>query len=180
MDKRVIQIIFVLLFALFGSTFAFAQAADATSPLFPKENQKEQVGGLREMLEKMRIEREKKDHEDMIRRGQEALDLSNELEKAIESEQKLTPKDIQKLDALEKLVKKIRGELGGGDDVDNDDDEKAVENPSSIVNAFKNLRSATVKLVDELKKTTRFSISAAAIKSSNSVLRIARFLRFWK
>lgn len=172
--------IFALVFALCGSSFAFAQAADGSSPLFPKENQKEQSGGMREMLDKMRIEREKKDHEEMIRRGQEALDLSNELEKAIESDQRLTPKETQKLDALEKLVKKIRSELGGGDDVDSEDDQKAVEDPSSIVNAFKNLRSATVMLVDELKKTTRFSISAAAIKSSNSVLRIARFLRFWK
>ena len=81
---------------------------------------------MREMLEKMRIEKDKKDHEEMIQRGQEALDLSDELEKAIESDQKLTQKDIEKLDTLEKLVKKIRSELGGGDDDDSADDAKSV------------------------------------------------------
>jgi hypothetical protein len=34
--------------------------------------------------------------------------------------------------------------------------------------------------VDELKKTTRFSISAIAIQSSNTVLKLVRFLRLRK
>ncbi len=180
MLERSLQLVLVLLISLAGCSFSFGQAADNSGPLFPKQNQEEQPAGMREMLEKMRIEKDKKDHEEMIKRGEEALDLSGQLEKAIESDEKLTEKDLLKLDNLEKLVKKIRGELGGGDDADSDDNAQPAEKPSSILTAFKSLRQATVLLVDELKKTTRFSISAAAITSSNSVLRMTRFLRFWK
>ena len=51
--------------------------------------------------------------------------------------------------------------------------------PKDVVDGFKVLRSNTIKLVDELNKTTRFTISAAAIQTTNTVLRITRFLKFW-
>jgi hypothetical protein len=52
--------------------------------------------------------------------------------------------------------------------------------PSTIEEAFRYLQSTTVKLVDELKKTTRFSISVIAIQSSNNVLKVIKFLRLRK
>ena len=42
------------------------------------------------------------------------------------------------------------------------------------------LKTSTAKLVDELKKTTRFSLSATAIQTSNAVLTVARFMRIRK
>jgi hypothetical protein len=44
----------------------------------------------------------------------------------------------------------------------------------------KSFRAAAVGLFDELKKTTRFTISAAAIQSANAVVKLARFLRISK
>ena len=71
---------------------------------------------------------------------------------------------------------RIRRELGG-----DDDGEEAVyegdKKPSTAREAFNILKTTTVKLFDELKKTTRFSISVIAIQNSNSVLRLVKFLR---
>ena len=52
--------------------------------------------------------------------------------------------------------------------------------PSNLEEGFKYLQSTTTKLVDELKKTTRFSISVVAIQTSNNVLKLVRFLRLKK
>ncbi len=128
---------------------------------------------IKETLAKSRIDREKKDYEELIKRGEEAAKLSQELEQSFTKNNQLTHEDQKKLDRLEKNLKKIRSELGG-----DSDEEK--ENPLSVVNAFKALRSYTSTLVDELKKTTRYSISATAIETSNAVLKIVRFIRLGK
>lgn len=136
---------------------------------------------MREMLEKRKIEEAKKEHERLLKRGEEALKISQELEKSIASGGAMSPRDRNKLADLEKLVKKIRGDLGGEDGEAVEDVDEADERPpADVVEGVKALSSATLRLVDELKKTTRFSISAVAIRSSNSVLKIARFLRFGK
>lgn len=168
--------------ALFAALSVNAQI-DASSPNGRPQAKEEIPKSIQESLMKHRIEQEKKDHQELIERGEEALKISEELESSVAESNKITVKDREKLDQLEKLVKKIRKELGG-----DDDDEKTVENiiepeqenVSLVVAAMKKLQSTAVKLVDELKKTTRFSISAIAIQSSNSLLKIVRFVRFTK
>jgi len=137
--------------------------------------------GLREMLAKQRAERDKKDHEEMLDRGEEALRLARQLENSFAENKGISQQDKVKLESLERVVSKIRKELGGDDD-DDRPDANAVEptdepKPSSVEEAVKFLETTTVKLVDELRKTTRFSISAIAIQSSNTVLKLVRFLR---
>jgi hypothetical protein len=80
------------------------------------------------------------------------------------------------LDRLEKIVKKIRNELGGDDDKRVEIDDK----PLSVVNALKALQNNAAMLVNELKKTTRYSVSVIAVESSNLLLRVVRFLRIGK
>lgn len=143
-----------------------------------------------EQLEKLRIAHEKKEHNEMLERAEEALRLSEDLEKSIAANPQLREREREKLQDLEKLVRKIRSELGGKDvdatrnDNDKDDEtfdeEEEPKNVNDVVSGFKILRQSTVKLVDEVRKTTRFTISAAAIQSSNAVLRITRMLRFWR
>ena len=80
------------------------------------------------------------------------------------------------LDRLEKLASKIRDDLGG--DGDGDDRFTADETPPADVRqGFIALKDSTEKLVKELKRTSRFTISAAAIQTSNAVIKFARFLR---
>lgn len=141
-----------------------------------KPNQEDYPKGIQESLAKSRIEREKKDYEELLQNGDEAVKISEALEKTFSETNKLTAEDQKKLDRLEKLAKKIRRELGADDFDDAEEDDK----PSSMLNAFKTLQDSTAKLVAELKKTSRYSVSVVAIQSSNAFLRVVKFIRFGK
>ena len=180
-----------ILLSLIISAFIFAAVAagQTNTPTKPrltvKEDRDDQTPpSVGEMVEKQRILRQKKEHDEMMKRGDEALKLSEELEESFHEGAGFSQKDLQKLESLEKVVGKIRDELGGDDDDKNDvlEDSTGPENNArrDVVSAFKFLRDSTVKLVDELKKSSRFSISVAAVESSNAVIRIARFLRLKK
>jgi hypothetical protein len=143
------------------------------------ESKDDQPRNFKEMLSKQRVEREKKDHEELLKRGDEAAQLTEQLENAFEQTNTLTSKDKQKLETLEKIVVKIRKELGGDDD-DGEETVEVKQKPSTLQEAFNSLKSTTFKLVDELKKGSRFTVSALAIQSSNNVLKLVRFLRLRK
>ena len=139
---------------------------------------------IEDMVTNQQISRRKKEHDEMLKQGEEALKISEELETSFDEKENLSGADLQKLQNLEKIVFKIRKELGGDDDDNKADETSADTNENSarrsLSAAFKFLRSSTVKLVEELKKSTRFSISVAAIQASNSVIKFARFLRLKK
>jgi hypothetical protein len=160
---------------------AFAQGADDNNPYSTKRDP-DTPKSFREMMQKMRIDQEKKDYEEMLDRGEQAAKISEQLEESFVKSSTLARTDREKLDDLEKLVKKIRGELGGDDDNGEDADSPANDDPApkSAADGLKALQSLTGKLVDELKKTSRFGISAVAIQSSNAVLKVVRFLKFSK
>ena len=158
---------------LFGAAAINAQTAADDGPIFGKQREPEPKN-VREMMFKMQVDKEKKDYDEMIERGEEAVTLTQQIEKSYEKTGTLSQDDRDKLNDVEKLVKKIRGELGGEDD---DKSEADADSPKDVVTGVKYLAKSTADLVDELKKTTRFSISAAAIESSNTVLGVLRFLR---
>jgi hypothetical protein len=134
-----------------------------------------------EMVVKQQITRRRKEHDELIKRGEEALKLSEDLETSIAGKETLGSQDLEKLQSLEKVVSRIRKDLGG-DDEDDIEDSSSKENSArqSIGAALRFLKDSTRTLVDELKRTSRFSISAIAIQTSNSVIRFARFLRLRK
>jgi hypothetical protein len=174
----------VIIVAAAGFIFhveAAAQSADGRSPILaPRQGEDDdRPRGFKETLERLRIDKEKKEFDEMIGRGEEAARISEELEKAYARNGRLENDELTKVAAVEKLVKKIRSELGGdGDEGENED--KPIVSPAPVNERgemVKTLRSTTLKLLDELKKTTRFTVSAAAIQTSNAVLKLARFLR---
>lgn len=179
---KVFKITFALLMLLAGSVLVSAQEADQRSPY---EKKKEELPkNIREMMARKRIEQEKKDHEELLKKGQEAIEITEQLEQSFSQHNQLSSIDRERLDYLAGLVKKIRKEIGASDDEDEPaapgEGSQEDAKPSNLEAAFKSLQATTVKLVDELKKTTRFTISAVAIKTSNSVLRIVRFIRSGK
>jgi len=171
--------IFLLVTFFLAACISGAAQADASmrSPSDRKPNEYE-TKSLKDMLTKQRLLKEKKDHEELLKRGEEALVLSKQLENAFEQTNNVSDGDKRKLLELEKVVTKIRKELGG-DEIDDEDASTFSDQskPSTLKDAFTYLQSSTEKLVDELRKTTRFSISVVAIQSSNTVLRLVRFLR---
>ena len=169
--NSLVRISLFLTCVLIAGTAASAQV----DPFNRDRHREEDAKIVKEMLAKAQSEREKKEHEELLERADTALELSDELEKVFEEGQHLAVDD-KRLVELEKVVKKIRDDLGGDDDEEeesNADDER----PKDVKGAFLALRKSTLKMVDEVKKTTRFSISVAAIRSSNNVLKLVRFLR---
>lgn len=176
--RRVSITLVALVFVLLVGGTVLAQDAESRSP--GQRPRDDMPRGFKEMLTKKRIEQAKKDHAELIERGDEAIRLTDQLERSFEQNQQLSEGDRQRLDQLTTIVKKIRKELGASDDGPDEGDEKTLtgeESPSDLKTAFKALQSTTIKLVDELKKHTRFTISAIAVQSSNALLRIVRFIR---
>ena len=159
----------VLCLVLATAVFADAQRDSSTDSGVPSKE--EMPTGIKESLAKQRIDREKKDFEEMLERGEEALKITDQLEKSYARNKQFSSEDEKKLERLEKVVKKIRNEMGG--DGDGDEENK----PLSVSDALENLKTGTTNLLDELKKTSRYSVSVVAVQSSNSLLRIVQFLR---
>lgn len=174
---RQIQFVFIFVF-LFGAVSVFAQTSDDWGfPDARSRRNRDDEKVLNDMLAKQRSAKEKKDHEEMVSRAEKALALSEALGKSIEKNDHLAPADQKKLVELEKLALKIRSDLGGSDDDESVEVTSKRDDSLSLKESFAILRDSTVKMADEIKKTTRYSISVVAIESSNAVIRIARFLR---
>ncbi|NOT48014.1 MAG: hypothetical protein HOP17_09755, partial [Acidobacteria bacterium] len=156
--------LFVLLFAV---SAAFSQSSSNDEPLIPGQRQRndDQPKTVKEYLAKQRAEKAKKDHEELLKRGDEVIELTDQLEHAFEKSNGLSTADRSKLESLEKLVTKIRKGLGGGDDDESEQpDANGViatreKEPGTLEEAFTALKEKTSNLVDELKKTTRFTVS---------------------
>ena len=162
-----------IIIAVFSAS-GWAQNAEDSRPGSKPDQEKDAAPkSIQETLEKMRIEKDKKDHNEMVDRGDEASKITDQLEKSFEQNGKLSNDDLARLARVEKLAKKIREELGGKEDADDDD---GIGTPS-LGDALKILRTSTFTLYDELKKTSRFTVSAVAIQSTNTVLKLARLLK---
>jgi hypothetical protein len=138
----------------------------------------ERPKAFNEMIAKRRAEQERKEYEEMLERGDAALALAEELEESVAASDTMTASDKKKLAELEKLVTKIRKDLGG--DGDEDEGSEDHSNPGTLRQAFAFIKSSTGKLVEELKRSTRFSISVAAIETSNALVRVTKLLRLRK
>lgn len=139
-------------------------------------NKEDLPKNIKESLAKSRIEKEKKEYEELLQRSKEALKITEELEKSFSQNNQLSVEDQKKLDRLEKLAKKIRKELGG----DADEESEKKDNLYSMQSALEILQNNSIKLLDELKKATRYTVSVIAIQSSNALIKAVRFLRFSK
>ncbi|MEP6924631.1 MAG: hypothetical protein ABI954_09205 [Pyrinomonadaceae bacterium] len=128
---------------------------------------------LLETRERWRMEMEEKEHRELLDRSDKAAHLSDELSKSFGQNNRFMATDMAKLNDLEKLVKKIRKNLGGNDDKDTTDDEK----PTTLLDAFAKLSETGAALNEELKKCTRHEISADSIDKSNEMLDLIELIR---
>jgi hypothetical protein len=171
------RLFFLFALAALGTICVQAQLPDASSSDGRSRARPDDLPkGIKETLQKNRIEEEKKQFDEMIKRGEEAAKLSEELSESFEQKRNFTAEDAKKLARLEKLVKKIRDDLGGEDDKET----AANDAPTTLLNALKAVQENAANLLSALKKTTRLTISTVAIESSNTVLKLVRFIRFYK
>lgn len=164
------------LILLFSSAVCICAQADAATRSGVPQKEDLPVS-IQESLAKQRIEREKKDFAELLEHGREAIKITGELEKSFGETYQILVEDKKKLDRLEKVLKKIRREIGAGDGAE----EIEISNePLSVMNALKQMKDTSIKLVDELDKTTRYSVSVIAVESSNLLLKVVKFLRTGK
>lgn len=149
---------------LLTSAASIRAQADAEDSLVPGRRKDDPPKGIQESLSKLRIEKEKKDFNEMLQRGDDALKLAEQLKAGADDQQ-------EQISSIGKLVKKVRDELGAEGSIDAKDG-----SPQTRADAVKALKLAAASLSEELKKCTRFTVSASAINRANEVLRLVKFL----
>ncbi|MEO5860104.1 MAG: hypothetical protein ABIR33_14285 [Pyrinomonadaceae bacterium] len=172
---------FLLAVIILALSAVAMSAQTASNDPWPFPDRKKQVDDegqmVKEMLAKQQSTREKKEYEALVERGEAALRLSSELEEYFEKKEQFSETERKKLEEFEKIVSKIRNDLGGDDDGETSIVEKETDSPKDVREGFLFLKRSTEQLVSEIKRSTRFSVSVLAIESSNTLIRLARFLR---
>ena len=167
-------LLLTLMFLFVGMSFA---QSDGTSNKPDPTKGMDLPDTIRENLAKSRLKAEEEEYKELIKKSEEAAKISEELTETYKESQKFSSDDAKKIDRLEKVVKKIRQELGAEDDSDAETD---VSKPSSLMTTLATIQDKTADLLSELKKTSRYSVSVVAIESSNTLLKLVRFIKFPK
>lgn len=174
--KYILLTISILVFG--AASFAQTTANDPFPPISGQRRNDEDSQILKGMLAKQQSAREKKEYAQLLERATNAVELSEQLAKNLEKKQAFSEPDKKQLAEFEKLLSRIREDLGGDDDGGtNITTEGNSIAPRDVREGVLYLKRSTENLLDQLKRSTRFSISVAAIETSNTLIRLARFLR---
>lgn len=147
-------------------------------PITGQRRPNEDSETLDKMLAKQRTAREKKEYEELVERANEAVKLSNDLARSLEKNQVFTNSEKKQLAEFEKLIGRIRDDLGGDDDGKTTlIADKEASTPKDVREGVLYLKRSTASLLEQIRRSTRFSISVAAIETSNTLIRLSRFLR---
>lgn len=130
-----------------------------------------------ENLMKMRIRAEEKEHAEFVGRGAEVARLTEQISRSF-AESGAIVRDLDKLNQLEKVVKKIRKNMGGSDDDKKDDNYETPEsNPATIAEAVTKLAEIGADLSESVKTSSRYTVSADSINNANELLELINFIR---
>lgn len=175
MYHRSITIFSAVIFAVFVGFLALPVSAQIEQcPYIENPAHREPISPqVKERMIELCIEDNKKDFERLLERSEQLARLTSEIKVSFGENNQLSKADREKLEEAEKLLDNIRDELRADDD-DDDEDRKR---PESVIEAVEMLSENAAQLVDEIKKTTRHTISAVAIQSSNTVLKLVKWLR---
>lgn len=176
MNSKFLKLILILLVHSLFVFVANSQELKTCSYIQDLERFEPLSEQAKERMMTLCIEENKKEFKKLIKNSEEVAKLSSEIETSFTENNRLSNDDQKKLKRVEKLLKKIQKELRANKDDEDENEDK----PSSTLQAIKDLQTNTTKLLKEIKKTTRYTISTAAIQSSNVVMKIVKFLRFRK
>lgn len=179
MSKRFINFLFLLCLTVICSSVASAQIPDASTSS-GKSKEEEMPKGFYESLAKKRIDAEKKEYEELLAKGEELVKISEDLDKSFEAKRRLTSEDAKKIEQLEKTVKKIRNDLGAKDGNNSTEDTDDVDKvkPLTPKKLVENIKDISSKLLSDLKKNSRHTISVFSLQSSNALLKMIKLLKF--
>ena len=125
-----------------------------------------------EMRAKRVIREAEKEHRQNIERAQEISQLAKDLQQAFRTSNTLDREGQKRLERLEKLTKKIRGEAGG------ESGEVQIPNrPTDKATALTQIADAAESLSKGVQNTPRQVISAAVIDGANVLLELIAIFR---
>jgi len=125
-----------------------------------------------ELRAKRAIKIAEKEHEENISRAREISDIAKQLQVSFKAKSTIDRDDNKKLDRLEKLTKKIRGEAGG-----ESEEVEIVDRPTDAQKAITQIAGKAQALSDSVQKTPRQVVSASVIASANVLLELIRIAR---
>ena len=125
-----------------------------------------------EIRMKRAIKMAEKDHQQNLDRAKELAQLGKELKKSLQGQSSIDRESLKKVERLEKLTKKIRGEAGG------EDEEVEITNrPSDVSSAASQIAEAAESLSKDVQNTPRQVVSASVICNANVLLELIKMLR---
>lgn len=163
-------------FLLFGFTsdVSAQSSSDNSSPLIPNSlrDAPPPVGPEAELLHRAAIRRQEEAHQEMVGRAKENTRLGFQLAASVGKGVSPQADEIKKLERMEKLARKIRGDSGGSED------ETGFQNlPGDVSESVRLLAETSENLLKEVEKTSRLVASATVIKRSNEVISLVRHVK---
>jgi hypothetical protein len=125
-----------------------------------------------EMRAKHAIKAAEKEHEENLDRAREIGQIGKELQECAKNASSLDRDFLKKVERLEKLARKIRGEAGG-----EDDEVKLPKRPTDAASAIAQLADASETLSKDVQNTPRQVVSASVIGSANVLLELIKIVR---
>lgn len=126
--------------------------------------------------EEIRAKRElkllEKEHEENLSRAREIGTIGKELQDTLQGKSTIDRATVKKIERLEKLTKKIRGEAGG-----ESEEVEIVNRPTDITSAATRIAEASETLSKNVLGTPRQVVSASVIENANVLLELIKLLR---
>lgn len=180
--QTLVTLISLVLVSMFGVDPGMAQTSSRPTPTPPRTidatvrspgSEEVHLSSIEEELRAKRaIKLAEKDHQENLNRAREIAQIGKELQESLKNKSTLDRGSLKKIERLEKLTRKIRGQAGGeAEDVD------IVKRPSDIPSAVAQIADASESLSKDVQNTPRQVVSASVIENANVLLELIRMLR---
>ena len=125
-----------------------------------------------ELNAKRAIKLAEKEHQENLDRAREIGQLGRELHDSLKDRTSIDRECLKRVERLEKLTKKVRGEAGG------EDEEVNIANrPTDIPSATMQIAEVSRSLSKDVQDTPRQVVSASVIGQANVLLELIKMLR---
>lgn len=130
-----------------------------------------------EMRSRLIIARLENEHKKFLEDVNKLDELSGEISRSFSERRSLSPADMEKLESIEKLAKRILSHAGGNQV----DDKKGVSAKMKPAEAIDQMSEAVASIKKSVISETRHVVSATVIGNSNEVIDLSRTIRrFYK
>ena len=179
--KKVSSISISILLLILVASVLQAQTAPASSATHSQRpldgsGRSDEESQVTPLEEEMRVKREimmaEKDHKQNLERAREIAEIGKQLTLTLKARATLDRSSLKKIDRLEKLTKKIRGEAGG-----EDEDVSISDKPTDLLSAIGKIAETSEALSKNVQDTPRQVVSAAVIGNANVLLELIKIAR---